>query len=419
MPAYSFKPSEFPNKPGCYLMKNEAGRILYVGKSKALRTRLRSYFNGRVTHKRIARLVEEVAAIEVIVVNNEHESLLLENNLIKMHKPPYNRALKKDNSGYAYLKMTDEPFPRLDVYYRDRKGIGQAAASGFLIPHEAKEGDVAAEDSVKFAAAAELTQSAAQTAAASDRPRTASGSAAANSREKRFGPFASARFRDALLAFITDHYKLRTCTTMPKKVCLLYHLKRCSGICEGLISEEEYRETARQAAALLDHRGDKLIAAMYAQMENYSQMMEFEKAGSMLRHIRILERTPDKQIVDRESNVNQDVVYFGESNVLVGSFHQGMLRHVELLDFERTEGGAACDRFLIDRYGHSRPDEIIVNEIGDLKRVMTALRQLRKPPLKISLPRRGLKYELLKLCKANYELRLERERHAKEAGQSS
>ncbi|UVI31132.1 GIY-YIG nuclease family protein [Paenibacillus spongiae] len=408
MPAYSFNPSEFPNKPGCYLMKNAEGRILYVGKSKALRNRLRSYFSGRVTHKRIALLVEEIAAIEVIVVNNEHESLLLENNLIKMHKPPYNRALKKDNSGYAYLKMTDERLPRLDVYYRDRRGTGQAS-EGWLIAHGAGQESAAAEDGAQAAASAELSLSAGQAAAAAE-------AAASNSREKRFGPFASARFRDALLTFVTDHYRLRTCTTMPKKVCLLYHLGRCSGVCEGLISEEDYRETARQAAALLDHRGEKLIGAMYAQMESYAEKLLFERAGSMLRHIRILERMPDKQIVDRESNVNQDVVYFGENKVLVGSVHQGMLRHVELLDWERTEDGGACDRFLIGRYRHNRPDEIIVNEIGDRKAVMAALRNRRKAPVTVTLPKRGLKYELLSLCKANYELRLDRQRHAEEAG---
>lgn len=116
---FHFIAAEYPESPGCYLMKNAAGGILYIGKSKNLRNRLRSYFTKQHEHKRIKQLVGEIAAIEVVLVNNEAESLLLENNLIKRHKPPYNRALMKEESGYAYLQFTKEKLPRLEVYYRN------------------------------------------------------------------------------------------------------------------------------------------------------------------------------------------------------------------------------------------------------------------------------------------------------------
>lgn len=207
--SFEFQAGLYPERPGCYIMKkNSEGRILYVGKSINLRSRLRSYFQQRQTRKRMVQLVREIAVIEIVLVNNEAESLLLENNLIKIHKPPYNRALKRDNSGYAYLQLTSERLPRLDVFYRDRR-----------------------EGADRIGSAGEKRQPKEQ--------------------GHRFGPYRSSRFRNEVLEFVTDHFRLRTCTNMPKRACLLYHIGKCSGVCEGLISEAEYREDAGQAAALL------------------------------------------------------------------------------------------------------------------------------------------------------------------------
>ncbi|MCZ8514014.1 GIY-YIG nuclease family protein [Paenibacillus filicis] len=220
--SFEFRAGDYPERPGCYIMRSSEGRILYVDKSVNLRSRLRSYFQQKDQRKRIRQLVKEIASIEVVLVNNESESLLLENNLVKIHKPPYNRALKRDNSGYAYLQLTDERFPRLDVFYRDRR-----------LPSFGAE---RTEQQVK---------------------------------EQRFGPYVSARFRNAVMDFVADHYRLRACITMPKKVCLLYHLGRCSGICEGMIPEPDYRRTAEEAADLLANRPEDLVAAMRAKMEYY------------------------------------------------------------------------------------------------------------------------------------------------------
>ncbi|MFN0222052.1 MULTISPECIES: GIY-YIG nuclease family protein [Paenibacillus] len=369
MMPFVFQAAVYPERPGCYLMKNEAGRILYVGKSKNLRSRLRSYFQTKHKRKRLRQLVEEIASIEVMLVNNEAESLLLENNLIKIHKPPFNRALKKDNSGYAYLHLTSERLPRLAVYYRDRRPAAIRAAS---------------------AGAAEKKE-------------------AAPDKEQRFGRYRSSRFRNAVMEFVTDHYRLRTCTTMPKRVCLLYHIGRCSGVCEGKISEEAYRETARQAAELLLRHGDDLLAAMYGKMEYYAERLQFEEAASMLRHIRVLEQMPAKQIVDREALVDQDVLYFGEERVLVAKVQEGMLRDFDLLTLDTGAGDTACDRFLVSRYTAERPHELIVNRVADPRMVRSLLHRGGGPPVKITQPKRGLKYELLQLCRENYEYRLQRE----------
>jgi len=484
-------------------MRDRTGRILYVGKSKRLRTRLRSYFREPQPRKRIRQLVAEIADIEIMLVNNEPESLILENNLIKIHKPPYNRALKKDNSGYAYLKLTKEPLPRLDVFYRDRRpkaeaarapGKAQAArtatgqrrsvtavaapvpgrtpdsagaaggggtsdsaafaggekwpvtadaASRGRTPDSAgaagdersdsagaagdgrsvPAGAAGGEQSVPAGAAVGKRSSApARAASRGSRPDSAgaagderlSVSAGAVEEEVRFGPYLSARFRNAVMEFVTDHYKLRTCVTLPKRACLLYHIGKCSGVCEGHISEDEYRETVRRAADLLANRGTKLLEAMYASMEEYAERLEFEKAENMLRHIRILEQREAKQVVDREITFDQDVLYAGDGAVLVAKVQEGMLRDFELHPLDTSAGAADIDRFLLHHYRNGRPDEIIVNRVHDLRTVRSGLRRPGLPPVRITLPKRGLKHDLLQLCRENYAYRT-RHRHSGEA----
>ncbi|NBD26499.1 GIY-YIG nuclease family protein [Paenibacillus sp. T1] len=367
---FAFKAGDYPDKPGCYLMRDASGRLLYVGKSKKLRSRLRSYFTTRHARKRLGELVAQIASIEIILVNNETESLLLENNLIKIHKPPYNRALKRDNSGYAYLELTAERIPRLAVHYRDRRE---------------------------------------QEAPAADKP-PGSASRPASAGPRRFGPFASARFRNELLEFLADHYKLRSCATLPKRACLLYHIGKCSGICEGHVSEADYAKDVKQVSELLfGGSKDALIARMYRQMGEYAEQLKFEKAQNMLSHIRNLEKTPEAQIVDRETNVNQEVLYFGGDGVMIAKVQQGMLRDFQLHELERGFAETACDRFLIQRYrAVTKPDELIVNRVADPGAVRRALRRPGEgqvPALRITQPKRGLKRALLELCRENYEYR--------------
>ncbi len=417
--SFIFQASDYPAAPGCYMMRGSGGRILYIGKSKSLRNRLRSYFTEHHQEKRIVQLVQEIESIEVMLVNNEAESLLLENNLIKIHMPPYNRALKRDTSGYAYLQLTAERFPRLVASYRQRERVNRlqpqspAPDVGKALPQRAIPRRGKAADYAR----AQLKQHALETASASETPR-------------RLGPFQSARFRDALIEFVAAHFGLRTCEAMPRRACLLYHIGKCSGVCEGKISEEEYRERAEQAAELLGNGGQGLIEALYAKMERFASHLEFEKAQALLYHIRILERAESRQIVDRDSRVNQDVLYCAEGFVLVASVREGMLADMEWHALDKASGDAdaqgsasepeqrgssdpagdlAFDRFLVRRYTfNERPDELIVNRISDAARVRTALRRRGKPTLTITLPKRGLKFELLELCRRNHEYRLGR-----------
>ncbi|ANE47669.1 excinuclease ABC subunit C [Paenibacillus swuensis] len=374
--SFRFQASDYPEQPGCYLMKDTEQRILYVGKSKNLRNRLRSYFYQKHKRRRLAELVVNIRSIEVILVNNESESLVLENNLIKIHKPPYNRALKRDNSGYAYLQMTGEPLPRLDVYYRDRRTTQEREQAGAFLPERKEE------------------------------------------QGQRFGPFVSSRFQYAMLDFVTDHYRLRTCTSLPKRACLLYHIGKCSGVCEGWISEADYQETARQASEMLSHRRDHLLTAMHEKMTHYAERLEFEKAQNMLHHIRVLERIPTKQIVDRETGWNQDVLYFGERDVLIARVQEGMLRDFRFVAMDPSVGSDPEEQFILSQYEQEGPDELIVNRMKDPVQMRKLLRTRSRRSVAITVPKRGLKADLLQLCKANYEYRIAQREAAVAANQN-
>ncbi|MGO4541741.1 GIY-YIG nuclease family protein [Paenibacillus sp. 2TAB19] len=354
---FLFQPGDYPESPGCYMMKSADSRILYIGKSKNLRNRLRSYFTKQHEHKRIKQLVEEIASIEIVLVNNEAESLLLENNLIKLHKPPYNRALMKEESGYAYLQFTKEKLPRLEVYYRNQMSSHSKESAG-----------------------------------------------------EKLGPFKSSRYRDALLTVVAEHYGLRTCDPMPKRVCLQYHIGKCSGVCEGLISESDYLDNVRRASELLMNKGESLIETLYAQMERYAELMQFEKAQRLFLSIRNLEHASDKQIVERQTAIDQDVLYFEHPFVMIAKVKEGMLSEFQLLPLGDGSQDNAVDTFLMTQYapfkGQSRPSELIVNAINDLKNVRSALNPRGAAPITITIPKRGIKYELLQLCRINYEYRV-------------
>ncbi|MEO3946786.1 GIY-YIG nuclease family protein [Gorillibacterium sp. CAU 1737] len=356
--AFDFHAQDFPTSPGCYLMKDSSGAILYVGKAKNLRNRLRSYFRGTHELERTRDLVANVASIEIVLVHNEAESLFLENNLIKLHRPPYNRALKKDNSGYAYLKLTRERIPRLDLHFRIRRPL----------PVPLKE-------------------------------------SASGSRGRMFGPYPNGKFRNALLEFINEHYGLRSCVKMPKRVCLYYHLGKCSGICEGMISEEDYQGRIAEAERLLANKENELIAELKRLMLEHAERLEFERAERLRRQIASLEKLMVKQVVDRETAIDQDVLYFGEEHVMIVSLKEGMIRGMSFESLAEGERDKRAELFLLERYKEERPDELILSLALDPVRLRQALRRKGAPPVTLTVPKRGDKLQLLELCRQNYEYR--------------
>jgi excinuclease ABC subunit C len=355
---FDFDPQRYPTTPGCYLMKDAGGRVIYVGKAKNLRRRLASYFRPSQRRKtrrdyRMDRLVAAVAAIDVILVRNEMESLVLENNLIKYYHPRFNRMLMPEDTGYHYIVLTDEPLPRLLPYRKQR--INKALADKGV--------------------------------------------------EQRLGPYLTRESRDGLLTYVADHFGLRTCHPLATRVCLRYHLQACGGICEKRVSVDEYAAAVQEALAFLARPNADLVADMRVEMAACAERLEFERAQRIKEQMLALEATLQPQIVERDVDYDQDVIYFGSDTarrVLVATICKGALLGVTLCSLDATAiYPQACRDFLLARYDRSGPEEVLCNApeeamafavLGDKRRVC--------------LPVSDVERELLELCCLNYEYRI-------------
>jgi len=244
-----------PQKPGVYLMRDRFGKIIYVGKAKLLRNRVRTYFqpgadDGR---RQFKSLVANIADFEYIVTDTETEALILEANLIKEHKPRYNISLKDDKK-YPFIKITKEPFPQLAVV-RNLKRDGA----------------------------------------------------------RYFGPFTDVRAMRRTLETLRRILPIRSCThALPssriKRTCLDYEIKRCLGPCVELISQEEYRKIIDQAILFLTGRSNELADALRARMEEAAQALKFEEAAGYRDRLADLERTTARQKVVSGSLIDWDAM---------------------------------------------------------------------------------------------------------------
>ncbi len=248
-------------------MKNEAGEVLYVGKAKNLRKRVIQYFKPTSPlAPKIAVLVEQIAHIDYVVVQNEVEALVLENQFIKSHDPKYNTRLK-DSKTYPYLKIDlSEPFPRL-IQTRIRK-VDKALY---------------------------------------------------------FGPFVSGYLLSELMSVIRDHFHLRRCKKIPKRniPCLFYHMGRCSAPCIDKITVEDYQVWIKEIAMLLEGRYGKLIASVHEQMSRASDALNFEKAAQFREQLKAVEQLRDKQRVEsltRDDNLDVFLVMMFDDYVILQVF---------------------------------------------------------------------------------------------------
>ena len=216
-----------PAKPGVYIMRGRSGAVLYVGKAAKLRNRLRSYFAKKANHPfKIREMVKRVAEFEYIVAESEQEALLLECNLIKQNKPPYNARLKDDKS-YPFIKVDlTEDFPQVYIT-RTVKRDGS----------------------------------------------------------RYFGPFASASSVRRTLALLKKLFPYRSCTKTIRgndpRPCLDYYINRCVGPCIGAVDKEQYREVIEQVFLFLDGKADRILKALESRMMNASEALEFERAATL------------------------------------------------------------------------------------------------------------------------------------------
>jgi excinuclease ABC subunit C len=358
--AFFFDSGCYPTNPGCYLMKDRRGRVIYVGKAKNLRDRLSSYFQTRHKDPKIVRMVQRVRSIEVILVNNEWESLVLENNLIKLNKPPYNARLKDDDSGYYYIIQTTEVFPRLLPYTRN----------GYSKEIERIRGNAIA---------------------------------------KRYGPYLNRRFRDLLLEFVVDHFGFRTCAPVQKQICLRYEIRRCCGVCIGCISSEEYSARLEEAAVFLSYEKADIVEhtmkEMRRRMQAHADRLEFECARRVYEKIEAMERLRVKQIVERDLAYDQDVIWFGDSGALIMHLVKGAVTRLDWHNLNLPNDIKNQETLIRRWYCKKSPEEIIVNCGGFSSGFEGFLSLKNGYPVRITGAHNVEYQELLDLCRLNYEYR--------------
>lgn len=251
------KLDSLPALPGIYQFLNDKGKVIYVGKAKNLRSRVRSYFKNNVDSLKTTILVSKISDLELIITNSEIEALVLENNLIKDLKPRYNILLKDDKT-FPYIRVTDEPFSQI---YPTRNII--------------KDGS------------------------------------------KYFGPYTDVKNMKNSLRVMNKIFKIRSCKlditqeTIEKKkfkVCLDFHIKKCEGPCEGLVTQEHYTGMVDQVIKVLRGKTDELITELKTQMDSASSKLEFEKAAELRDRIDQLNVYSSKQKVVTSDIEDRDII---------------------------------------------------------------------------------------------------------------
>ncbi len=238
-----------PDLPGCYLMKNREGTIIYVGKAKILKNRVRSYFSGSHDGK-TQRLVADIRDFEYIVTGSNMEALILECNLIKTHQPKYN-VLLKDDKTFPYIKITNEEHPRLEVTRRVLK------------------------DKAKY-----------------------------------FGPYPNAFAAQQTKKLLDRMYPLRKCKVMPKEVCLYYHMGQCLAPCEYEVPEKSYEDIRQEITRFLSGGHEEIKKDLQRKMEEAAEDLYFERAKELRDQIRHIDALMEKQKITMADAKDRDIFGF-------------------------------------------------------------------------------------------------------------
>ena len=352
-----------PALPGCYLFYDQRGEVLYVGKAVNLRNRVRSYFNPNTwaASPKTARLVKEIARIEVVVRGNELEALIQEAELIKKHRPRYNIRLK-DDKRYPYLKVTwQDDFPTVVVTRRIER------------------------DGARY-----------------------------------YGPYSSAKAvyatRDALRKMFPFLSCDRVITGHDTRACLYYDIKLCSGPCIGAINRAEYRANIQRLCDFLEGKSDQVIADVRARMEAAARALQFERAAEYRDQLRALEHVVEKQRVISSAGSDQDVIAFardeGETCVQVLFIRGGKLLGQEYFVLDGAEGEddqAVLDAFLkrfYDEAAYVPPEVLLPAQVEEAHIIERWLRQKRGAAVQIRLPQGEADISLIELARQNAQQQL-------------
>jgi len=350
--------NNIPELPGVYLMKDKSGRIIYVGKAKVLKNRVRQYFqNPEEKDPKTRILVSKINSIETIVTETEAEALILENTLIKLHKPRYNILLKDDKT-YPYIRITTQDlFPKIELTRTVKK------------------------DGSKY-----------------------------------FGAYTKAADARKSLEVLRRIFPLRTCNRQIRegdnqRPCLFYHIKLCSAPCAGFISSREYNETVKEACRFLEGRQDEILNELQKKMQEYAENLEFEKAAAIRDKIKSITRITEKQLVlstkfeDRDlcalvrDEINSLViVLFVRSGKLMGKNVNFMEKTYNMSDEEVME------TFLTQFYGNGReipPEILLSHHTANAEIIEQWMKSMRGRNVKLHVPARGDRKKQIDLAVKN------------------
>jgi len=330
-----------PMEPGCYIMKDRNGTIIYVGKAKKLKNRVNQYFTGAHDYK-TTKLVSQIVDFDTIVTKTEKEALILEINLIKKHRPRFNIMFMDDKS-YPYIKITQEKYPRLTVV------------------REAKK----------------------------------------DKKANYYGPFPDATAAHNMASLLNSIYPLRKCVTLPKKVCLYYHLGQCLGPCQYPVEEDAYPQMLKEIIQVLKGDDKALRQRLQNQMNDATEKLNFEKAMVYRDFLRSLDHVQDKQTVYQDNRLDRDAFNYYEKDgmltitALIVRGGQLMDRHL-LTQLLVDDASESFENFILQYYEtQALPKELIVPSNFDASNISSML------DVKVLQPQRGELKKLLDLVLLN------------------
>ncbi|MDC7230251.1 MAG: excinuclease ABC subunit UvrC [Sphaerochaetaceae bacterium] len=341
---------EFPHASGVYLMRDEKGSIIYVGKAKDLRKRVTSYFLANRSAK-TAALVRKIASIEYIITGNEYEALVLENNLIKKYSPHYNISLK-DGKSYPMIRITNEKFPKV---FKTRRLIDDGSSY--------------------------------------------------------YGPYPDAGKLDLYLDLIAKLFPLRRCSTplrKREKPCLYYHIGLCLGPCAGLVSEQEYGKSVTAVRNLLEGRTDALLATLQEDMIQASKALNFEEAATKRDQIAAIKTTQVGQQVQDFASESRDYAAIEMRGPLC-TISLMQMRDGQLIGralYRAETLGEETDtllNFLIQYYadGQKLPQFLYVSHEIDVHLIRRYFTEQLGGRLEVNLPIDGKHYRILRMAREN------------------
>ena len=362
---FEYHLKNLPSKPGVYLMKNSLGEVIYVGKAKILKNRVKSYFQNSKNHSEKVRvMVKHIAEFEYIVTDSEMEALILECNLIKKYSPRYN-ILLKDDKFYPFIKITiNDDFPRV-----------------FVTRNYSKDGS------------------------------------------RYFGPYTNGTAVYETINLINKIFPLRTCKLLIKeggekvRPCLNYHIKKCFGPCGGYINKEEYGKMIKDVIDILSGRDNTVLKVLQSEMEEASLNLEFEKAADLRDKIIAIKAIVEKQKIFKTMDGDEDFIniYRDEKDSCIQIFfsRDGKIIGREHFIFENTAEDSIeeiLEEFTTSFYGGTAkvPRTIYVPELSNIELVEEYLTIKRGAKVWIKVPQKGQKREMLDMVKNNAQITLEK-----------